>query len=466
VLLPALVLYVAADGVYLDEGRAEGVRAGDQVSLGALTLQIEALNEHGSRTGPPPPGSALRIGAEVQIQKSATPEEEAAPVKRPPQPPKIDEGRAAQLWAGAEDGWAQPQATKERPKASVEEKELRFKGRLELELREEEMGLHARGFTRSGAWSLQHHGRLRDLQDPELRLYRLEAEWSQEEDALSAGRLWPWSPFALGMIDGAQGQLGDLSAYAGLEPGHLYGRPRPKRPLGGLSLRRELLWIGGRSELEGGLLISALSSSLHRLALGSSLLHSSGPFIAWAQMELDSQPELQLSRASLLSRYRWGRWDASLSLDHLLPELEPSLERESLRGDLSRWASWGQLRASLEVYSDHEGWALAPGVDGFIPLNQRFDLRGAWYHSQGQDNLIDLLNAGVGYHRLNLELDLGLRLSTLSYMDRELREWEAGLDAGLWWRWRELGIRLSGSITQAQIPHQRLFALLSWIYDG
>lgn len=462
--LPALISGVSAQGVFLNEGAADGVRVGDAVTIGTQKLTIVEVGPHHARTGPPADPFALKTGAKVEIERSGQREgavPAAEPVKLTPAP-KLDPAKAPTLWSAAEDGWATPRPfapADAAARAAAKEPASAWRVRGDLSLTTTHIAaLDGSRVTSVGTlgsdlqlardgFRYQHDVRVNgglpvDIVSegyPWVEARQLELGWEAETWGARGGRLLSGDRLASGPVDGAAFQLqspGDAlhyggQIYGGLEPAPDTLAPRVSDRTAGLGAE-----IGGqvgafRVEATAGANTVAHGSRIDRIVVGPELLATSELLTFVAFTDLDFVPGFVLSQLYGSAYVSIGpHADVGLRYDRLDA---PAFGQADAGARHDLWLDarldaypGGTFSPRLGYLTDDAGETWSPGLDYRVGLGRHVDLmlgydylRGPWQESH--------LGRARGTLRLDgstlSELDLGVRAQQIYP--------EAGLDADL-----------------------------------
>jgi hypothetical protein len=464
VLLPALVSGVSAQGIYLNEGSADGVRIGDSVQIGAQKLTIVEVGPHHARTGPPADPFAVKTGVEARVTRSGQPEANAPAGKatKLAPAPKLDPAQAPTLWAAAEDGWAAPRPFAPadgaaRPKPEDEASAWRVRGDLSLTTthiaaldgsRVTSVGTLgsdlrlARGDFRYRHDLRANGGLPVDIVSegyPWVEARQLEVGWETETWGARGGRVLSGDRLASGPVDGAALQLqspGDAlhyggQLYGGLEPAPDTLAPRISDRTAGLGGQ-----VGGRAgdfrlEASAGANTVAHGTRIDRIVVGPEFLATSELLTFVAFTDLDFVPGFTLSQVYGSAYVSIGpHADVGLRYDRLdaptFGQADAGVRQDVwLDARLDAYPG-GTFSPRLGYLTDDAGDTWSPGLDYRVALGRHVDmmlgydyLRGPWQESH--------LGRARGTLRLDgstlSELDLGVRAQQIYP--------EAGLDADL-----------------------------------
>ncbi len=505
--LAAVVTGVSVDGVYLDEGARQGVRAGDRVTIGPTTLTIVAVGPSTSRTDAPPDPFALRVGATADIARSGQPAEEASKVgPRKPHAPDLDPVRAVDLWSVAPPAWTEPRPLPAGARAAAQPPSVRWRSVA---------GLYADTVWVDGANDLRltpyHRLDLDGGQDGERWWYRydlrgshdtwgqrhprpafdvrrLEGAYVREGWHLRGGRVTLGDPLAAATLDGAQVGLGQVRLFAGLAPEPLDRRPRLEQPQGGVAATHTVA-LGDDLELvaDGTLFASAFEGALDRAALAPVVTLRSRTLLVVARAELDAwldgTPEgrsgVDPTRLFALARVDLTDWlDTSVRYErYAAPPLPSLLDAGAPFTDVTRHTAWadarlragtlGDLTLSGAVFAGDEGESWSPGVDYRVAALEWLDTAIGWLGRRGDDHSVDDVHLGLTARAdapWPLAFDLGGRTTWLAYADRsDLDETTLSVEAGAWVTTPAgFDLRLAAEHTDARVPVTRVFTDLRW----
>lgn len=473
VILAAVVTYVAPDGVYLDEGAADGVREGDVVQIGETRLTVVAVSPEQARTEPPPNPFALRIGAEARIQRTgAIRSPTADPGPRKATPPAIDAGVAAGWWPAAGDGWVEPRPLPDGARRPTEPADRVF-GVLAIGGRLIDYGgatWRAEARTRlaidDGRFWYRHDARLNldrhEGRHPEapLEVRRLEAGWLEAGWGLRGGRMVLADPLAAASLDGAaldirEVGLDTVRIFAGLAPHPFDLDPESRNPQVGVATTKRVDFGGDGDGLtvRATALVSGFDGALDRAALAPDLTLYAGPVRVLARAELDAHPDrtrqgpVQATRLYGAVRVELtDGLDAQARYDRYAPPDTPSTAalgpvastpRQTGYADLRLdGGSLGVARISTAVLDGADGPLVVPGLDYWVALSEHLDLSlGAFDRRDGRLHIVHgRASATLRWDApWPISLDLGARVRDVGHADRaELDHTTLTGEIGLW----------------------------------
>jgi len=506
VLFAALVSYVASDGLFIDEGAADGVRPGDVVVVLGERLIVLDTTEHSARTGPPAHPFAVKPGTPAEVRSSGEAASAPPPTKAPsPRPPAVSDAEAARWWTHAEDGWAEPRPWK-RPSSTDSgggETQTVFRGDLGLRgtaLADHGAGGETVGWTtlysrldlERGGWWYGHDLRFNyDAHDGRssyrpFEAWRAETGWRGHGWGVRGGRMALADPLAGGAVDGAAVDLGPTRIFGGVAPDMRSLEPSADAPLVGASAGGALQSDGGRLRGDVWALASGYRGRLDRTAVAPQLRLVSDPVVATALAELDAYPDhnplgrpaVDLTRLYLSTLVRPLTWlDASaryaLRRDAVTRELQAT--GLPLTADLHHdlWldarldgGGLGTLVPSLGLLWDPAGQTTVPGLDYWVALARWLDGHASWFERRGPEVIVDQGRGGVTF-RLDrpwlAELDAAARVDLIRLPERGEEQVEPTVELGAWVRFPAgTSLRVSAEHSRADRPRTLAFADLRW----
>ncbi len=419
--LSAVVSGVSPDGLYLDRGSHDGVRVGDTVRVGGLSLTVAEVGARRARTSPPADPFAVRPGAHAEVDASgpAAPVAPAPPPSAAPRPtaPKVEPAQAPALWAGAADGWQAPlpfEGALPEAAAARETSLWRIRGDLSLTT------FHTAALDGTRATSVGAVGSRLSIEREALRYEhdlrfngglpwdvvadthplvearQLEAGYVTPAFGARGGRLRTDDRLSSGPVDGAALRLtspgegltvgGEL--YGGLVPAPDTLAPETARRTAGLGAL--LSAHPGRWHVEATAGANAVSSAsgLDRLVVGPSVSASREDWSFTAFTDVDLDPAFVVSQVYASTYWTWsphgdvglryGRFEAPL-FGHAADGVSQDVALDA-RFDLG---TPGTLWPRFAVLLDPSGESYVPGLDYRVALTRSLDARLGYDYTRG-----------------------------------------------------------------------------------